>query len=673
MKGVANLRDVLAIETQGQLADLPSSTYEMICRGAAINPSAPALSFFAAADDYRNAECWTYSELVRDVTRTANMFARLGVQRDSVVAYVLPNLPETHFVIWGGEAAGIVCAINPLLESEAIGELLNASCASVLVTLAPFPGSDLWQKVQAVLPKAPCLQHLVLVNLADRMPGGERLAAQMLERGEDSRLHGSGGVHSAVPAHVGIHDFSSAIAREPGEAVSSTRRISIDHVSSFFCTGGTTGLPKIAIRRHGNEVANAWSAGRFFGESIGPGKTIFCGLPLFHVNAVVVTGLLAFSRGAHVVLGTPQGYRGEGVVKRFWEIVEHYRINFFSGVPTLYGSLLDVPVGEHDISSLEYGLCGAAPMPVELLRTFQARTGIRILEGYGLTEGTCVSSVNPPLGERRVGSIGLRLPGQEMKAVVVDENGRYVRDCVADEVGQLVISGPNVFVGYTRLEQNIGIWMEGGDGGRWLNTGDLGRCDPDGYFWLTGRKKELIIRGGHNIDPAAIEEPLHRHPAVQIAAAVGRPDMHAGELPVAYVQLKPGTTATEAELAEFLRREINERAALPKGIRIVDAMPLTGVGKIFKPALRRRETADALRSALAEAGVEDASVSLLDDTSRGIALHVELADPAFEALATSALGRFPFAFSISAGGRQPKAEQAAGTDPAATDAQGSPA
>jgi fatty-acyl-CoA synthase len=259
-----------------------------------------------------------------------------------------------------------------------------------------------------------------------------------------------------------------------------------------------------------------------------------------------------------------------------------------------------------------------------------------------------------------------------MKAVVVDETGRYVRDCVADEVGQLVISGSNVFAGYTRPEQNSGIWMEDGDGGRWLNTGDLGRCDPDGYFWLTGRKKELIIRGGHNIDPAAIEEPLHRHPAVQIAAAVGRPDMHAGELPVAYVQLKPGTTATEAELAEFLRHEINERAALPKGIRIVDAMPLTGVGKIFKPALKRRETVDALRSALVEAGVEDASVSLFDDTSRGMSLHIELADPAFEALANSALGRFPFAFSISAVERPARAEEPTGTDPAAIDAHGSP-
>ncbi|MHB9841763.1 acyl-CoA synthetase [Paraburkholderia terrae] len=645
MKAVASLDDVLAIEQQGLPVDLPSSTYEMICRGAAIDPSAPALSFFATADDYRNAERWTYSELVHDITRTANLFVRLGVQHDSVIAYVLPNLPETHFVIWGGEAVGIVCAINPLLEAEAIGELLNASGVSVLVTLAPFAGNDLWQKVQPVLHKVPTLNDLVLVNLADRMPGDERIAVRMLQR-----------LRSAVPAQIRIHDFNTAIASESGAAPSGTRRIRIDDVSSCFCTGGTTGLPKIAMRRHGNEVANAWYAGQFLGESIGPGKAIFCGLPLFHVNAVTVTGLLAFSRGAHVVLGTPQGYRGERVVTRFWEIVEHYRINFFSAVPTLYGSLLDVPVGEHDISSLEYGLCGAAPMPVELLRTFQDRTGIRILEGYGLTEGTCVSSVNPPLGERRAGSIGLRLPGQAMKAVVVDEIGRYVRDCVADEVGQIVISGPNVFAGYIRPEQNSGIWMESGDGARWLNTGDLGRCDLDGYFWLTGRKKELIIRGGHNIDPAAIEEPLHRHPAVQIAAAVGRPDMHAGELPVVYVQLKPGATATEAELAEFLRCEINERAAFPKGIRIVDTIPLTGVGKIFKPALKRRETIDALRSALVEAGVEGATVNIRDDASRGVSLHIELPDPALEALATFALGRFPFAFSVSAAGRLPQAE-----------------
>lgn len=647
-QGIANYNDVLAIEAQGVPEDLPVSTYEMICRGAAIDPCAPALSFFMTAEGHRNAECWTYSELVRDITRTANAFTRLGVTSKTVIAYVLPNLPETHFVIWGGQAAGITCAINPMLEGEAIGELLNAAGATVLVTLSPFPQTDIWQKVQGVLHSVPTLEHLVLVNLAERMPRQMNAAAEpMLSRNEIKRLYGEGGLRAAVPSSIELHDFASVIERESSATLASDRRIARDDLSSFFSTGGTTGLPKIAMRRHGNEVANAWSTSRFFGESMGPGKTIFCGLPLFHVNAVMATGLLPFSKGAHVVLGTPQGYRGEGVIKHFWEIIEQHRINFFSGVPTLYASLLDVPIDGRDIGSLEYGLCGAAPMPVEVFRGFQERTGIRILEAYGLTEGTCVSSVNPPLGERRVGSIGLRVPGQEMKAIIVDAHGRYLRDCDADEVGLLVISGPNVFAGYVQAQHNQGIWIELGDGKRWFNTGDLGRCDADGYFWLTGRKKDLIIRGGHNIDPVTIEEPLHRHPAVQIAAAIGRPDAHAGELPIAYVQLKPGAMASESDLAQFIRSEIGERAALPKRIRIIEAMPLTGVGKIFKPELKRRETVDALRAALAEAGIDGAFVSTAQDSSRGTVVHVQLHDRKMEATATAVLGRFPFAFSVS--------------------------
>ncbi|KVD29818.1 acyl-CoA synthetase [Burkholderia ubonensis] len=662
MNGIATRNDVLAIEAQGLPRDLPTSTYEMICAGAAIDPSAPALSFFMTADAHRDAECWTYRELVRDITRTANMFTRLGVSMHSVIAYVLPNLPETHFVIWGGQAAGIVCAINPLLEGEAIGNLLKAAGASILVTLAPFPGTDLWQKVADILHEVEPLRHLVLVDPADRVRGMAQPAARTVQH-DGAQLHGDSGLRSAVPAHIQIHDFGTAIARESGTALDNARRIRPGDMSSFFCTGGTTGLPKIAMRSHGNEVANAWSAGRFFGDSIGPGKATFCGLPLFHVNAAMVTGLLPFSRGAHVVLGTPQGYRGDGVVKRFWEIVEHHHINFFSGVPTLYASLLDVPADDHVIDSLEYGLCGAAPMPVGVFRAFQEKTGIRILEGYGLTEGTCVSSVNPPTGERRLGSIGLRIPFQAMKAVVVDDAGRYLRDCAANEEGLLVISGPNVFTGYTRPDQNKALWLDLGDGKRWLNTGDLGRCDSDGYFWLTGRKKELIIRGGHNIDPATIEEPLHRHPAVQIAAAIGRPDAYAGELPVAYVQLKPGTTATEHDLEVFMQQEIAERAALPKHVRIVEAIPLTGVGKIFKPELKRRETSDALRAALDQGGAPGASVNVSTSDSGVMSVSVELSDPGLETAARFVLGRFPFAFSISFAAKPIRSPGPTETDP----------
>lgn len=646
MQGIATIRDVERAEEAGLPANLPQSTYAMLCEGAKINPDAPALSFFLTAEEHRRPETWTYRELLACITQTANFFDRLGVRKNDVVAFVLPNLPETHFVIWGGQAAGIVAAFNPLLEGPALAELINAANAKLLVTLAPFPGTDVWTKLAPVLPQLRSVQHLVLVNLADRVRGLRGLAARLLQKREVWRLHGRTGLRGAIPASIAIHDFGSAIRRENGSEPNSGRRIDGDDESSYFCTGGTTGLPKIAVRHHRNEVANAWSAGAFLGDGVGPGKVVFCGLPLFHVNGVLVTGLLPFSKGAHVILGTPQGYRGPGLIPRFWEIVERHRINFFSGVPTLYTALLQLPTQGRNLSSLKYGLCGAAPMPVEVFRNFQQHTGIKILEGYGLTEATCVSSVNPPLGDRRIGSIGLRVPGQPMKAVVLDESGRYQRDAQVDEVGVLIVSGPNVFAGYRIAEQNKSLWLDTGDGQRWLNTGDLARQDADGYFWLTGRKKELIIRGGHNIDPLTIEEPLHRHPAVQIAAAVGRPDAHAGELPVAYVQLREGSSTSERELVDFLGREIAERAAIPKQVRLIGQMPLTAVGKIYKPALKQLETRDAIESALRNAALAYRELKLVEDKSKGLTLSLVLEPGASADDARRVLGAFPFPFTI---------------------------
>ena len=632
MRGVATQADVDAIEAYGLPTDLPDSTYEAIRRAATEYPEAPALSFFLHTADHAKPETWSYRQLLAQITRTANVFHGLGADKNSVIAFVLPNLPETHFVIWGGQATGVIAAINPLLAPEAIAELLIAVNARILVTLTPCAEADLWQRLRPSLGRVATLRDVLLVSMAEHVGGSRRVElAQREAQSENFR----------------IHDFAAALREQPGDRLLSGRHIDPEDYSSFFCTGGTTGMPKVAMRRHRNEVANAWSVAQVLGDSIGPGKNIFCGLPLFHVNGVMVTGLMPFSQGAHVVLGTPHGYRDKGVIEHFWSIVERHRIHFFSAVPTLYGALLQVPRGDHSLDTLEFGLCGAAPMPAELLNRFQQETGLRILEGYGLTEGTCVSSINPPQGERRVGSIGLRIPGQAMKAVILNPAGEYQRDAVDDEAGVLAVSGPNVFAGYLREEQNQGLWLDLQDGRRWLNTGDLARRDADGYFWLTGRTKELIIRGGHNIDPAVIEQPLYSHPAVQLAAAVSRPDAHAGELPVAYVQLKPHHRADEAELIAYLSERISERAAMPKAIIVIDQMPLTPVGKIFKPELKRLQTEFALHQALLDAGLQVKSIHVeTDQRKQSFCAKVTLAQTDTEQAAKVVLGRFPFSYSL---------------------------
>jgi len=230
-----------------------------------------------------------------------------------------------------------------------------------------------------------------------------------------------------------------------------------------------------------------------------------------------------------------------------------------------------------------------------------------------------------------------------MAAVVLSSEGKFERFAGPEEVGVIAISGPNVFAGYVNPEHNKELWIEI-EGERWLNTGDLGRQDQDGYFWLTGRKKELIIRGGHNIDPKLIEEALHKHPAVAAAAAVGSPDVYAGEVPVAYVQVKTGASVTEEELLDFAAAHVPERPAVPKHVRIIPHLPLTAVGKIFKPALQQREIEQAIISEAAAAGVSIISVTPDHDPRLGLVARIRT-DGRAEKL-RHALACYAFKFEI---------------------------
>ncbi|CRL51845.1 acyl-CoA synthetase [Pseudomonas sp. URMO17WK12:I11] len=625
---VQSLNDIESLE-RVPLSDhgLASSTYEALRLAAERTPQAPALSFFADAADFKRTHEWNYAQLFGDITRAANAFHDLGITPGEVIAFILPNLPETHFTLWGGEATGIVMAINPLLEAKQMAGLLNAAKVSVVVTLAPTAGSDLWPKLASQLDQLPTVNAVVWISLepyGKESVRGARNAMALKER--------------ALHSGIAIHDWHALMNTQPHTYLKSGRQIRQDECSSYICTGGTTGLPKIATRTHGSEVFNAWAMAAHMQPRSG-GQVIFCGLPLFHVNGQLVTGLMPWTQGDHVILGTPHGYRGEGVIPRFWEMVEHFGINFFSGVPTVYAALLQNECEGRDLSSLRFAMCGAAPMPAELFREFERRTGVKILEGYGLTEGACVSSVNPPHGERRIGSIGIRIPYQNMRAVLLDDAGEYLRDASVDEIGLITISGPNLFEGYLEERHNQGLWIDI-DGQRWLNTGDLGRQDAQGYFWLTGRKKELIIRGGHNIDPKQIEEALQAHPAVALAAAIGSPDAYSGEVPVAYIQLRPGHACDAEELEAFAHLNISERAAIPKRIEILDALPLTAVGKIFKPALQLREISRIVRQEADRMCLQGVDVEVVQDGRRGLVACIR-AGRNQEALALL-LGRYSF-------------------------------
>ena len=624
---IATLREVEAIERTPLAARrLPASTYDVLREAAQRHGDAPALTFLLQGDAADAPVRLGYRDFFARITQAANLFHRLGVRPDAPVAYVLPNLPETHEVIWGGEAAGSVCAINPLLEPAHTVEILKAVSAKLLVTLAPFPGTDLWAKAERIAGEVPSLAAVLQVDLAQyAVPGWKPNAPASARLG-------------AVP----VLSYALERAREPADRLVSGRNILAGDIASFFHTGGTTGAPKIAPHTHANEVFMAWLLPAMLGTR--PGDVFLCGLPLFHVNGVMVTGLGNWIAGAHVLLAGAQGYRSPKLLPGFWKLVERYRVNYFSAVPTVYSSLLDVPLAGADVRSLRYAICGAAPMPPEVFRRFEALTGVKILEGYGLTEGTTASVLNPPAGERRIGSIGLRAPYQQVKVAVLCGDGRaaptrIVRDAAPGEIGAVVMRGPNVFPGYLDPRDDAGAWAADDAGQRWLNTGDLARADAQGYLWLAGRAKDLIIRGGHNIDPQLIEEAMCRHPAVAIAAAVGQPDAHAGEVPICFVVLREGAKASEAELLEFGRSAVPERGAAPVRVEIVGAMPVTAVGKIFKPTLRHRAIGKVYGAALSEAGVT-ANVSVAHDPASGTVVRVALADAAQKAMAEKALARY---------------------------------
>ncbi len=610
-------RDAIQAEMPWEQRDLPKTLFGLLSGTAGRFPDRPAVSYQIFSGPKDKAETLSWAELLGRVTQAANLFRSLGIGESDVVAYVLPNCNETTVTLLGAMVAGIANPINPLLEPEQIAAILRETKARVVVTLKPFPKTDVAQKVHEACRHAPGVQTVLEVDLNRYLSPPRSWIVPFLR----PRLQGK--------THTEVLNFNRECARQP--RVLQFDDGTADRVAAYFHTGGTTGMPKVAQHTYSGMIYNGWLGQKLlFTER----DNIICPLPLFHVFACHVILMAALSSGAHVVFPTPQGYRGEGVFDNFWKLIERWKITFIITVPTALSALMQRPVNA-DVSSVKTAFSGSAPLPLELFRRFEEATGVTIVEGYGLTEATCLVSVNPTEGLKKVGSIGIALPYTDVRILKVAE-GKPVA-CAVDEVGEICVSNPGVHAGhtYTEEEKNRDLFHYGTH----LRTGDLGRVDEDGYLWITGRAKDLIIRGGHNIDPAEIEEALLGHPAVAFAGAIGQPDAHSGELPCAYVELIDGAEATEEELLEYARVHVHERAAQPKHMTILDELPKTAVGKVFKPDLRRMAITRVYNGALEKAGVAARVVSVIDDKKRGLVARLET-NGASNAQVDAALGGF---------------------------------
>jgi len=589
-----NAEDVRAFEAGSSYAEriAAASTYEALRLGAARDPQAPALQFLAKADPEQPPLVLSHAEFFARVTQSANLFHHFGVGPNDVVSFLLPLLPQSYFGLFGAQAAGIANPVNPLLSAAQLAEILRAAGTKVLVTVGPMPGSDIWDKVQQIKAELPRLKAVLVI-------------------------------HGAADEAHGVFDFDEQLRAQPSDELVSGRQIAAGDTAGYFHTGGTTGTPKLVRHSHGNQVYQAWGLRLTLPIEA---DNILAGLPLFHVGGALTQGLANLAGGGCLVVLTPGGWRNPDAVRNAWKLVQRYRPAVFGGVPTVLAAALSVPVGDADIGSIRIASGGGSAIPLAVCKAYEALIHGPVLEVYGMTETSSVHTMSYPERPLRLGSVGHALPYSKVRIVKIDAEGRYNGDCATDEIGVVAMAGPGVFSGYVSEAHNNGAFIEPG----WVNSGDLGRLDEDGYLWITGRAKDLIIRGGHNIDPLAIEEVFFQHPAVALAAVVGQPDAYAGELPVAYVQAKPGAGIDIDELLDFVRQRTPERAAVPVKLYLIDAIPLTGVGKVFKPTLRwdaaRRWTegllADLVPAGAAlkvEVGAHPVHGSLIGVTLTGVA------------------------------------------------------
>lgn len=572
-----------------------TNSYELLMHAAHEFGPDHALEFMLQGLPEEKEQSTSFSELGAQVTRTANLLNSLGVKPDDSVSIILPVLPQTHFAIWGAQAAGISNPINPMLEAEHMAEIISAAESKIVICLGKSPATDIWEKTLAAADMVDSVTTVIAVNVAGMcdpsatLPSGSSLT---------------------------LHDFDAAIAAMNPDALDSERHFAADQIAAYFHTGGTTGRPKLAQLTHGNMA--------FLGQLMQvytahmEHHTVLCGLPLFHIYGCIIQGIASFAVGYRIFLMTPSGFRSPTAMPNIWKLIERFQVKQISAVPTVLMALSEIPVGDADISSLTNINSGAAPLSHPFELAFEKRFNVEIGNGYGMTETTALISRAPI--EQPPGSVGMRVPYSQIRIAHLD-GATVTKNCEVGESGVILVKGPQVFAGYKVEADNRNAWIEDG----WFNTGDLGYLDENDCLFLSGRAKDLIIRSGHNIDPELIEEPLNSHPDVVTSIAIGLPDAYTGELPMAYVVKTAGSQLTEQELIDYAAGLISERAAIPKRIDFIDEMPLTAVGKIFRPALRQRIGEEVVNGLLEGAGIA-ATVSSENEKKRGLVIKVVTQD-----------------------------------------------
>ncbi|MGZ5266483.1 MAG: AMP-binding protein [Caldimonas sp.] len=589
---VRNRDDLARFEAEMTLEQrLPErSILDVFVAGAARWPDRTAITMLMTGADDEQPRRVSYRELLGLVRRAANVFAALGGPRPGV-AYMLPSLVETHATLWGAEAAGYAVPINFLLQPEHIAGLLEASGARILVALGPHPVLDIWQKALA---------------LRERLPGLTLL-----------RVGAPG-----APLEEGVLDFHAALLAQPDDRLVFGEPGGDGDVAAYFHTGGTTGMPKLVSHTHRSQLVAALG-GAVLGD-MRPSDTLTATLPLFHVGGTIFCALSAFMAGVGLLIMSPGGLRNPAMVQGFWRLAGRYGATLVGAVPTSMGAVLEAPLEGADIGAVRAGFCGAASLPPAVGERFRQVTGRGLYEVYGMTEASGLIAIDPVAGEGGVGSVGWALPCTRVVVCRLEADGRLGPPCAPHEIGVITVRGPHVSPGYRNPAHDAGIF-EGGV----LNSGDLGYTDDEGRIHIAGRAKDLIIRSGHNIDPLMIENAMAAHPGVALAAAVGMPDAYAGELPVCYVALRPGASVTEDELHEHAQRTIGERPAWPKQIHIVESIPLTTVGKIYKPQLRC-DAASRLLARLVrdELALPEAQIQVSEGGRRGMRVSVILPEAA---------------------------------------------